>query len=89
VIGDLLIEGKLDPRKLIEVARVFPVAVVQRVGYLVEFMSRETSTAINLDNLASRVAAADITELTPSLPAFGGRDQRWRLQPNTQIEHDL
>jgi predicted transcriptional regulator of viral defense system len=89
VIGDLLIEGKLDPRKLIEVARVFPVAVVQRVGYLVEFMSRETSTAINLDNLASRVAAADITGLTPSLPAFGGRDQCWRLQPNTQIEHDL
>ena len=89
VIGDLLVEGKLDPRKLIEAAALFPVAIVQRVGYLVEFMSGETSTAIKLDDLAAFVTSAEVTELAPSLPPFGDRDERWRVQPNIRIEHDL
>jgi predicted transcriptional regulator of viral defense system len=89
VIGDLLVEGKLDPGALIEAAVLFPVAITQRVGYLVEYMSRETSTAINLDDLASRVASADVTELAPGLPSLSDRDERWRIQPNIRIEHDL
>lgn len=89
VIGDLLVEGKLDPGKLIEAAALFPVAVVQRVGYLVEFMSRETSTAIRLDDLAAVITSADFTALAPSLPPQGERNERWRVQLNTKIEHDL
>jgi predicted transcriptional regulator of viral defense system len=89
VIGDLLVEGKLHPGALFEGAALFPIAVVQRVGYLVESMSRETSTALKLDDLALIIASADVTKLAPSLSSLGDRNERWRVQPNIRIEHDL
>jgi predicted transcriptional regulator of viral defense system len=89
VIGDLLVEGQLIPEALIDAARLHPVAVVQRAGYLIEFMANEIGFAIDLDGLAALVASADVSPLAPGRPASTDRDDRWRVQLNTQVEHDL
>jgi predicted transcriptional regulator of viral defense system len=89
VIGDLLVEGQLIPEALMEAARSHPASVVQRAGHLIEFMANETGTTIDLDGLAGLVAPAEITLLAPGQPASTDRNDRWRLQINTRIEHDL
>jgi predicted transcriptional regulator of viral defense system len=92
VIGDLLVEGQLVPPRLIDAARSYPVAVVQRAGHLIEFMANETGVTIDLDGLATMVANADVTPLASGRPLWNNRDDRndrWRVQINTQIEHDL
>ena len=89
VIGDLLVEGQLVPQALIDAARSQPVAVVQRAGHLIEFMAQETGSAIDLDGLAQLVDHADATLLATGRPATGERADRWRVQINTRIEHDL
>ena len=89
VIGDLLVEGQLIPEALIDAARLHPVAVVQRAGHLIEFMANETGTTIYLDGLATLVASADVTPLAPGRPATTDRNDRWRVQLNTRVEHDL
>ncbi len=92
VIGDLLVEGLLNPERLVAAARQHPVAVVQRTGHLIEFMAREVDTTIDLDPLAALVARAEFTSLDPArppAPAGGSRRDRWRVRPNTQVEHDL
>jgi predicted transcriptional regulator of viral defense system len=89
VIGDLLIEGQLVPQRLIEAARLYPIAIVQRAGHLIEFMANETGAAIDLDGLAAIVANANVTPLASGRPLSNDRDDRWRVQINTRIEHDL
>ena len=89
VIGDLLVEGRLVPQALVDAARLQPVAVVQRAGHLIEFMARETGSTFDVDGLAELVDHADVTPLATGRPATGERDDRWRVQINTGIEHDL
>lgn len=89
VIGDLLVEGQLVPQALIDAARLQPVAVVQRAGHLIDFMAQETGTTIELDELAELVDRADVTPLATGRPPTNERDDRWRVQINTRIEHDL
>ncbi len=89
VIGDLLVEGRLVPQALVDAARLRPVAAVQRAGHLIEFMANETGTTIDLDGLAQLVDQADVTPLATGRPPSIDRDDRWRVQINTRIEHDL
>ena len=89
VIGDLLVEGQLVPQSLIDAAGLHPVAVVQRAGHLIEFMAHETGITIDLDGLAVLVARAELTPLAPSRPRVVDCDDRWRVQINIRIEHDL
>jgi predicted transcriptional regulator of viral defense system len=89
VIGDLLVEGQLVPQGLINAAGLQPVAVVQRAGYLIEFMASEIGITIDLDGLAELVAHAELTPLAPGGPLSINRDRRWRVQLNIRIEHDL
>jgi predicted transcriptional regulator of viral defense system len=90
VIGDLLVEGQLTPQLLLDAARLHPVAVGQRAGHLIEFMAHETGTTIDLDGLAELVAHADVRSLAPARRSGDDvRDDRWRLQINSRIEHDL
>jgi predicted transcriptional regulator of viral defense system len=89
VIGDLLVEGQLVPETLLNAARLHPVAVVQRAGYLIEYTAHETGTTIDLDGLAALVAHADFTPLAIGRPGSAGRDDRWRVEINARIEHDL
>ena len=92
VIGDLLVEGVLAADQLVDAAVLYPVAVVQRVGHLVEFMAQETNTPIDLDALATLVSHAEATPLDPGSVVrngAGGSVDRWQVRRNTRIEHDL
>jgi hypothetical protein len=59
------------------------------VTAICEFMANEASTTIDLDGLAAIVATADVTTLASGRPLSNDRDDRWRVQINTRIEHDL
>ena len=89
VIGDLLVEGRLDAAVLAEVARMYATTVAQRAGHLIESLAGEVGVAIDLDELAQFVTNCNYTPLPPSRPATHHRDRRWRVQINTTVEHDL
>lgn len=89
VIGDLLLEGAIDPDALAEAAADYPSAVAQRTGYLVDRMADDVASSIELDPLEELVADATYTVLDPQRPREGEHDRRWRVIVNTDIEHDL
>ncbi len=90
IVGDLLIDGLVDGAALAEAAAHYAMTVVQRAGYLVDYMGAETGTApIALDELALTVADNDYTRLNPGADHDGGRDSRWRVIINATVEHDL
>ncbi len=89
VIGDLLIEGKLNPADLTDAARRYPIAVVQHAGYLIDLITTETDRVLDLERLRHLIATADFTRLSPDRPATDEFDDRWRVLVNTAIEHDL
>ena len=89
VIGDLLVEGFLDPALLAEVAKMYPTTLAQRAGHLIEYMAREVDVDVELQELAQYVTNSNYTPLSPSNPATRDRDKRWRVQINTNIEHEL
>ena len=69
VIGDLLVEGRLDAAVLAEVARMYATTVAQRAGHLIESLAGEVGVAIDLDELAQFVTNCNYTPLSPSRPA--------------------
>jgi predicted transcriptional regulator of viral defense system len=90
VIGELLIENKLDIDKLTKDAAEYPATVTQRIGYLSEYMAGEVGVELNLDDLAKRVAASDYTLLDPQIGMEQEqRNSRWKILANIEIEHDL
>lgn len=88
VIGDLLAEGQLDPDALAVAGAVFPKAVVQRAGYLIDFMAHETGASFDTAPLHKLVEDARYRELSPS-GGPGRRNPRWRITANVRLEHDL
>lgn len=90
VIGELLIENKLDIDDLTIQARQYPTTVVQRTGYLIEHMAREVEIDVTLDSLADVISGSDYTPLDPQVgPEQDQRDARWRVIANIEVEHDL
>lgn len=89
VIGDLLDGEMLDERALVDLAPGYPMRVVQRAGYLIEYMAREIGRPVEFDRLAETIRENLVIPLDPRQGADGERDQRWRIVVNTEIEHDL
>lgn len=89
VIGDLLDNEMVDEQALVDLAAAYPMRVVQRVGYLIEYMADEIGSPVEFDRLAELVRANGWTPLDSHRNADGERDQRWRVVVNTEIEHDL
>lgn len=89
VIGDLLQEGALDGEALALAAAQYPLAITQRAGFLIAFMSIELDLSIELAPLEMVVADAPYTCLDPRRPRVGEHDRRWHIVFNTEIEHDL
>jgi predicted transcriptional regulator of viral defense system len=86
VLAELL--EKLDPGKLAELADSYPVPDVQRIGYLLEELSRPDLTGPLFGWLAKR-------RYRP-IPLVHGKDavgvtteSRWRVLPNESLELDL
>lgn len=91
VIGDLISYDLLDIEKLANDARGYPMSVVQRAGYLIDFMARELELTADSKPLNDHVSGSTPTTvlLRPDQPGRGVRDDRWRVDVNTDVEHDL
>lgn len=90
VIGELLIEDKLDLDDLTNQASQYPMTVVQRTGYLIEHMAREVETDVDLAPLAGIISSCDYTLLDPQVGLEQElRDTRWKVIANIEVEHDL
>ena len=88
VVGGLLMDGRLDPQALALVGAMYPSAVVQRSGYVIDFMAGEVDADIDTAPLQALVADCRYRRLSPS--GGGGRhDPHWRVVINAEIEHDL
>ncbi|MCY4068714.1 MAG: hypothetical protein OXE79_06395 [Acidimicrobiaceae bacterium] len=91
---------QLDSDTLIEVSEMFPCAVVQRAGYVLQTMHNDLGSFIkeplNLDALAEAVQrrGARPVDLAPSRLAWLSGpdvvlDKRWKVRVNREIDHDL
>ncbi len=90
VLGELLLDQRVDPVLLAECAAGYPTTVIQRVGWLLEHMAAEIDESIDLTPLAPLVREADYTPLDPRLAAIDGpRSEGWHVIVNTDVEHDL
>jgi len=88
IIGDLLYNTQLDPHDLAHVASLYPSAIAQRTGYLIDLMASETKTEMNTNELQNTVAGCRYRDLSPG-HGGGEHDERWHVIANTVIEHDL
>ena len=90
VIGELLQDKKIAPRKLAEASEHYPVSVALRTGWLIEHVANLIGVHINLAGLHKRVAAQhEPTPLIASEPRRGPVCARWNVYINGEIEADL
>ena len=90
VVGELVDDGRLDVDALALEAATYPVAVVQRSGWLIEHVAALLGTLLDLEALA-RVARArrEPTPLSASGRRAGTLDERWNILVNVEVEPDL
>jgi predicted transcriptional regulator of viral defense system len=88
VIGELLLDNQLDPATMASISKLYPAAVAQRVGYLIEHMANETGAAFDTEKLRRSLVDVRYRDLSPG-DGNGHRDKQWHLVINTEIEHDL
>ncbi len=88
IVGELLTDERLDKSALAQVRQLYPSAVAQRVGHLVDFMADETGVRFDTNELNEALGDVRYRELSPSA-GDGERSGRWHIINNTEIEHDL
>jgi len=100
-LGEFQSPQQLDAGILLEVSKLFPCAVVQRTGHILESMSRDlgpwVTEPLDLDPLVESVhrRGARLLDLaTPrSFIDWTGPDvavdDRWKVRVNRDIDHDL
>lgn len=89
VMGELIREGLLDGQAIATAAVTYSTAVIQRVGYLLEWVAGEVGESVDLGPIESLVSAAGYTPLAPRSEFVGSRDRRWHVVVNTTVEHEL
>ena len=102
ILGDMQAFGLLDAGELTEVSTLYPRAVTQRVGHILDYMSRELAGMIerplDLSPLEQALAARGTQTVTlscgheapPTRPAAASSaDRRWKVLVDYEIEHDL
>jgi predicted transcriptional regulator of viral defense system len=91
IIGDLISDDLLDIEKLASDAQGYPTSVVQRAGYLIDFMASELDLTTDTRALHDHVTGSELTTvaLRPGQPSGKIRNDRWRVEVNTDVEHDL
>ena len=87
IIGGLLIDGLLDPIALASIGAQYPQAIVQRVGYLVDFMADEVGVEFDTELLCESMKESRYRGLSPG-DSPGPHDPRWHIVANAEIEHD-
>ena len=102
ILGDLQAFGLLDARELAVVSEIYPKAIVQRAGHILDYMSRELAGMIDrpldLGPLEHALAARGTKTVTLSCgheapptrtAAASDTDRRWKVLVDYEIEHDL
>jgi predicted transcriptional regulator of viral defense system len=89
VAGEFVLEDLIDPDRLAAACGDFPVAVIQRMGYLVEAAAHAVGTHLDLDHIQHRVERAPLTLLDNRSGREGPVDERWRLVVNHGLDPDL
>ncbi|MHB1598441.1 MAG: type IV toxin-antitoxin system AbiEi family antitoxin domain-containing protein [Acidimicrobiales bacterium] len=90
VAADLVSSGHLDFRKLTRAATTYPLAVVQRTGWLSDHVARHLGTEIETDSLMTIARRrSEPTPLDAGGPRSGELDARWNVLVNTDVEPDL
>lgn len=80
VIGDVLDDDGLDVERLAEAAGGYPASVVQRTGWLVDYMASQLQVEVDTDPLTLVAARRPTpTPLDPSYGRSGTLDQRWNV----------
>ncbi len=88
IVGDLLIDGSIDPAMLASVGATYPAAVAQRAGYIIDLMAGEVGVELDTAPLRELITGSRYRPLSPGGGA-GQHDPRWHIVVNTRIEHDL
>jgi len=88
IIGELLQGSHINPGALTGLAPLYPTAVVQRAGFLIDLMAAEVGAEADTDALQVTVGGSRYRDLSPGAGP-GKHDQRWHITVNTEIEHDL
>jgi len=80
IIGDMLIENALDIGRLAEVASDYPVSIVQRTGWLLDYMAGRVRVEVDTDSLVPLASArATPTPLDAGHGRSGTLDRRWNV----------
>ncbi|MDR9450798.1 MAG: type IV toxin-antitoxin system AbiEi family antitoxin [Acidimicrobiia bacterium] len=80
IIGDMLIEDALDVGRLAEVASDFPASIVQRTGWLLDYMAGHVDVEVDTEPLVPLASArATPTPLDPGHGRSGTLDRRWNV----------
>lgn len=78
----------IDPERLLEAARLCPIAWAQRLGYMLELVNKSELAAALTSHV--REHAAWIAPLVRTVPMTGApRVTRWKLAVNARVEPDL
>lgn len=90
VVGELVEESGLRASDLLATARMYPLASLRRLGWLLEL----TDTDLDIDALAAAVSDRDAGHrpgalLDPAGPRRGHGNTRWGVVENTAVEPDL
>lgn len=88
VLTELVDEPGLTPEGLGSVAAFFPVAASRRLGHLLELVGAAVDLQPLREHLATR-SAVKPSLLSPGGSDHGGRDPRWNLILNVDVEPDL
>jgi predicted transcriptional regulator of viral defense system len=90
VLSEMLEEGAIDVAELATLGQAYPASVVQRTGWLLEFVADQAGADVDLEPLR-RVSRARSTP-TP-LASHGSRrgpvDEGWNVMVNAAVEPDL
>ncbi|KAA3635648.1 MAG: hypothetical protein DWP92_10645, partial [Armatimonadetes bacterium] len=80
IIGDMLVDDALDINRLAEVASGYPVSIVQRTGWLLDYMARQVDVEVDTEPLVP-VASTRVTPtpLDPGHGRSGTLDRRWTV----------
>ncbi|OGQ86963.1 MAG: hypothetical protein A2512_13275 [Deltaproteobacteria bacterium RIFOXYD12_FULL_56_24] len=79
---------QLDAGKLVEVARLSPIAWAQRLGYLLDLVMADDKTAALARYIEQKQPV--VTPLARSIPFKGAeKNSRWRVMINTAVEAEV
>ena len=95
IIGELAQEGQLDPDKFVDLAPSYPLAVVRRLGWLLDRDAEFVDTAGLSDPLHDFVREQSVEGrrivdlLAAGGPRRGAANRKWGIVENADVEPDL